>query len=66
MKFLGRYLNDLLELQGDGRPMDEDRFYMVEYPSMQFVPLEQWFENFDIAIKKAVESYDKDKDECIK
>ena len=29
MKFLGRYLNDLLEIQGDGRPMEDGRIYVA-------------------------------------
>lgn len=46
MRFTGTYLNNLLELQGDGRPLDEDRWYMLEYPSYKFIPMDEFFKKY--------------------
>ena len=65
MKFLGRQLNDLLEMQGDGRPLEDNRFYMqwIGEGGGKLIPMEQWFTNIETALREACEAYDKSKDE---
>jgi len=46
VRLLGRQLNDLLEAQGDGRPMDEEGIYIMKYGG-KIVPLEEFLKELE-------------------
>lgn len=66
MKFLGRHINDLLQLQGRERSLDEDRFYIQTVGTGgKLVPTEQLIKPLDELLQDAANAYNKEMDERI-